>query len=285
MGNFQVRSASVKEFAAAIEWAANEGWNPGVDDLPAFHAADPEGFLIGYLGDEPVSSISVVRYGESYGFLGFYIVKPGLRGSGYGWQTWQAGLEHLSNRTIGLDGVPAQQDNYRKSGFVLAGRNVRYAGQRGAITSDRSPKAQLVTTEMLDEVLAYDRQFFADDREGFMRQWLHGADAGSRWGVAFLEDDSVQGLGAIRQCRNGYKIGPLFAEHTDIAQAIIAELCESLPDDADVIVDVPEANQAAVDMVQAFGFEDNFETARMYKGTTPNLPTSRTFGVTTFELG
>ncbi len=285
MANFQTRPASPNEFAVAVEWAASEGWNPGLDDLAVFHAADPEGFLVGYLDDEPVSSISVVRYGESYGFLGFYIVKSGLRSYGYGWQTWQAGLEHLSNRTIGLDGVPAQQDNYRKSGFVLAGRNIRYTGKRGSVPSKRSPEIQLVTNEILDAVLAYDRQFFADDRESFMRQWLLGADPGSRWGAAFLEGNKVQGLGAIRQCRNGYKVGPLFADREDIAQAVLAELCNVLPENADVIVDVPEANQPAVAMVHALGFEANFETARMYKGTAPNLPTSRTFGVTTFELG
>ena len=65
-----------------------------------------------------------------------------------------------------------------------------------------------------------------------------------------------------------YKVGPLFADHQDIAQAILAALCRSLPDDAAVIVDVPEANQLAVAMVQKIGFEPNFETARMYKGTT-----------------
>ena len=285
MANFQVRSASPNEFSVAVEWAATEGWNPGLDDLAAFHTADPAGFLIGYLDDEPVSSISVVRYGESYGFLGFYIVKSGLRGSRYGWQTWQAGMQHLSNRTIGLDGVPAQQDNYRKSGFVLAGHNVRHAGNRGSIPATEMAGIVAVTPEILDRVIAYDRQFFPADRESFMRQWLLGADPGSRWSVAFLSGDKVEGLGAIRRCRNGYKVGPLFADHQDIAQAILATLCRSLPDDAAVVLDVPEANQLAVAMVQKIGFEPNFETARMYKGTTPNLPISRTFGVTTFELG
>ena len=93
MAEFEVASATEAEFSSAIEWAADEGWNPGLDDLAAFHAADPQGFLLGRLDGEPVTSISVVRYGRDFGFLGFYIAKPGLRGEGYGWQTWQAGLK------------------------------------------------------------------------------------------------------------------------------------------------------------------------------------------------
>ena len=30
----------------AVEWAAREGWNPGLADAEAFHAADPEGLHI-----------------------------------------------------------------------------------------------------------------------------------------------------------------------------------------------------------------------------------------------
>jgi hypothetical protein len=29
----------------ALEWAANEGWNPGLHDAEAFLAADPRGVL------------------------------------------------------------------------------------------------------------------------------------------------------------------------------------------------------------------------------------------------
>ena len=42
---------------------------------------------------------------------------------------WQAGLAHAGARTVGLDGVVAQQDNYRKSGFKLAYRSIRYGGE------------------------------------------------------------------------------------------------------------------------------------------------------------
>ena len=67
-----------------------------------------------------------VSYGESYGFIGFYMVKRTYRNQGFGIPLWNKAMEHLSGRNIGLDGVLAQQDNYKKSGFQLADRNIRY---------------------------------------------------------------------------------------------------------------------------------------------------------------
>ncbi|MFZ2854309.1 MAG: GNAT family N-acetyltransferase [Rhodocyclaceae bacterium] len=100
-----IRSMSSGEIELALDWAAAEGWNPGLFDAAPFHAADPGGFLIGYVGDEPVAVVSAVRYGAGFGFIGFYLVKPDRRGQGYGWAIWQAAMARLAGRSIGLDGV------------------------------------------------------------------------------------------------------------------------------------------------------------------------------------
>jgi hypothetical protein len=68
--DYSIRPATRAELDRIIDWAATEDWNPGLADADAFWAADPEGFLIGLLGEEPVSTISVVRYDDSFGFLG-----------------------------------------------------------------------------------------------------------------------------------------------------------------------------------------------------------------------
>ena len=60
-----IKTASRSELDLAIDWAAQEGWNPGLADAACFHAADPEGFLIGFIGREPVGCISMVRYGAT----------------------------------------------------------------------------------------------------------------------------------------------------------------------------------------------------------------------------
>ena len=96
-------------------------------------------FLLGFWEGEPVAAISVVRYDDHFAFLGFYIVKPEMRGRGLGWKIWTAGLAHAGARTIGLDGVVAQQENYRKSGFELAHRNIRYGGRVAVEPPDGGP--------------------------------------------------------------------------------------------------------------------------------------------------
>src|ERR1044072_70803 len=91
---FRIRAMTAAEVALAADWAATEGWNPGLADRAWFATADPQGFLLGELNGAPATTLSVVNYGAAFAFLGFYIVRPDLRGHGYGWRTWQAGLAH-----------------------------------------------------------------------------------------------------------------------------------------------------------------------------------------------
>ena len=44
---FRVRTMRPQEVALVLDWAAQEGWNPGLADAACFAAVDPEGFLLG----------------------------------------------------------------------------------------------------------------------------------------------------------------------------------------------------------------------------------------------
>lgn len=279
--HYSVRVMSRKEVDMAVEWAAAEGWNPGWHDADCFYAADPAGFLVGLLDDEPVATLSAVKYGNSFGFLGFYIVKPEHRGRGYGLQIWNAALASLKGRVIGLDGVVAQQNNYKKSGFELAHRNIRYQGIGGgkALTDARIVP---VNSLSLDEVLAYDRAFFPADRTVFLSCWLQQSRSVA---LGYVRNGKLMGYGMLRACRTGQKIGPLFADDEEVAEALFAALQAQAPAGAPIFLDAPEVNPAAIDLARRHGMTVSFETARMYTGKRPELPLNRLYGVTTFELG
>ncbi|MEO1146408.1 MAG: GNAT family N-acetyltransferase [Cyanobacteria bacterium J06638_22] len=283
MPDYAIRTMTRRDLDTAVSWAAAEGWNPGRHDADSFYATDPSGFLMGWLDDEPIAAISVVKYGLSFGFLGFYIVKPAFRGQGYGFQIWQAGLTHLEGRMIGLDGVVAQQSNYLKSGFQLAYRNIRYEGFGRDVTS-QLPAIQTVPLSSLpmDSIIAYDRPFFPDDRQIFLQAWINQPDSTA---LGIVENQILMGYGVLRPCVQGYKVGPLFAETAEIADALLSALITKVEPDQPFYLDVPEVNPAAVAIAQKYGMTSMFETARMYRPTMPQLPTHKIFGVTTFELG
>jgi len=279
--NYTIRTMHRDEVEIAIAWAAREGWNPGLADADCFYATDPNGFLIGLLDDEPVATISAVRYGRSFGFIGFYLVTPACRGRGYGIRIWNAALRYLEGRNVGLDGVVAQQENYRKSGFKPAYRNVRYEG-RGTGTVSRPSEIVELSSLPLETVQAYDRPFFPDDRTQFIRSWVH-PPGGKALGI--MRDGVLAGYGVIRPCRSGYKTGPLFADSPDLAETLFAALRAGISPAAPVYLDVPQVNRAAVELAERCDMKVVFETARMYSREEPRLPMTRLFGVTTFELG
>jgi len=279
--NYIIRTMNRKEIDITIEWAAKEGWNPGLYDADCYYSADPNGFLIGLLGDEPIATISVIKYGESFGFLGFYIVKPEYRGKGYGIQLWNAGLKYLEGRNIGLDGVVAQQDNYKKSGFKLAYRNIRYKGVSGGDRHQSSEIVQLSTLpfEIID---SYDRPFFPAKRSQFIKSWINQPDSHA---LGIMQNGKLAGYGVIRQCRSGYKIGPLFAENPELAESLFLALKTRIKPSEPVYLDTPEVNQAAVTLAERYNMTVSFETARMYTGVVPDMPLDHLFGVTSFEIG
>jgi len=278
---YQIRAMTFQEIGSAIDWAAAEGWNPGLNDAACFYAADPDGFLAGVVDGELVATISVVKYGAAFGFLGLYIVKPAYRGCGYGLGLWNAGLAHLGQRTIGLDGVVAQQDNYRRSGFSLAYRNIRYQGTKAA-QRPGDPRIVPLSSIRFDEVDAYDRSVFLADRTAFLKAWIAQPQGHA---IGILRDDRFAGYGVIRPARTGFKIGPLFADDPALAEALFDGLIAPIPSGSTFCLDVPEANPAAVALAESHAMSVVFETARMYSGQAPDLPVQRLFGVTTFELG
>lgn len=264
----------------AIALAQKEGWNPGFFDAKAFCAADPKGFIGGFIDDEPMGCISAVRYPEQFAFLGFYIVRAEFRGLGYGMQLWNAAMAQMENYNIGLDGVTDQQANYMKSGFKLAYRNIRYSGIKSMDSSDE--KCMQLDADMMSDITAFDRLCFPSKRDAFLNAWLNMPGNTVK---AYYESGKLKGYGVIRPCYTGYKIGPLFADSVQTTMALINSLISGIPPNAAYFIDIPEVNQSANYMIEQYNLEPVFETARMYTREAPEISLDNIFGVTSFELG
>ncbi|MBJ7899373.1 MAG: GNAT family N-acetyltransferase [Cyanobacteria bacterium RI_101] len=279
--SYQISALTAEEMTIPLDWAAQEGWNPGLGDGECFFAADPQGFLAGKIDGQPVATISAVRYGADFGFIGLYLVDKRFRGQGYGLEIWRRALEYLEGRTIGLDGVVAQQGNYQKSGFQLAYRHIRFGG---AVQTVRPPDPHFFDLSgfELARLADYDRQFFPARREAFLRAWINHPHHRA---LGVVEQGQLRGYGVMRACRRGYKIGPLNAESKDVALELFQALLAQTPLGSEIYLDVPEPNAQAVELARSQGMEPCFETARMYAGAVPDLPLRKIFGVSSLELG
>ncbi|GAA6190416.1 GNAT family N-acetyltransferase [Phaeobacter sp. NW0010-22] len=287
MPDYIVRPMTPMEVQTAIQWAADEGWNPGLADADSFLSVDPQGFWGGFLDGEMIASISVVNYDEVFAFLGFYIVRPEFRGEGLGLELWLTAIAHAGDRLVGLDGVVQEQENYRKSGFTLAYRNIRQHGSVAAVLAQLpTPRPEIAAlSEISPQQLQYDRSVFPAPRDAFLQAWQTAPGHHAR---AVWDQGELRGYTVLRPCRDGYKIGPLFADDKEIARDLLAAVLDQVPANQrsqTVYLDTPDCNDSAMALAGELEMEPVFETARMYTGPAPDIDMTRIFGVTSFELG
>jgi GNAT superfamily N-acetyltransferase len=281
MPTFEISAASAHEMARFTAWAHDEQWNPGLADGGPFFAADPRGFLLGRLDGEPVASVSAVRYGPDYGFLGFYIATPPVRGQGYGIRMWRAAMDRFGERNVALDGVVDQQDNYRASGFRRAWNHVRH---EGVPTGEAAPSdIELVDARSVPfgRLADYDRRFFPAERDAFLSLWITQP---GHTAVAALRDGELAGFGVLRPAQAAHRVGPLYAASPDVALAVVNGLSATVPGQP-VALDIPDINTESVKLAERLGLQPTFEAARMYTGPDPDIDTAGIFATTTLELG
>jgi len=270
-----MRTARPEDLETLLDWAAAEGWNPGLDDAAAFHSADPAGFFLALRDGAPVAAISVVNHDDRNAFLGLYLCRPDWRGQGIGFALWQHALAHAGTRSIGLDGVAAQQENYAKSGFARHGATQRFTG---SLAPRIHPGIRPVTAPDIPALIALDHAAGGVHRPAFLSSWL--APTPTRQAV--MREDGT-GFAVIRHCRSGSKIGPILAPDTAAALAL-AETAQALLPTPVTAIDLPQRNTALRDALTARGFTLGFETARMYRGPAPASDT-RLAAIATMELG
>ena len=275
-----VRTATKDEVPVFIDWARQEGWNPGIYDGDCHYAVDPDGWFVAEVDGEIAGTLVVTNYDPSFSFGGFYIIREDVRGNGLGLNLWNHGMQHAGERNFGGDGVYEMQNKYAENvGLIYAYRNIRWQG-----IADGCAQPDLVSVQELafDALSVYDRIHFPAERDRFLEKWISRDNSRA---LAFLHpDESIGGYGVVRRCFEGYKIGPIFADSPDIAECIFEGLTESVAGEV-FFFDTPEPNAAAVAMARKRHMEEVFGTARMYSRAVPGLPIGEIFGVTSFELG
>ena len=280
---FAIDAMSEKEASMLGEWAAQEGWNPGLNDIGVAWSFDRAAFIALRRGNELVGGGCTISYCGAAGFMGLFIVQAEYRRQGLGAILWHERLRRLRTRLrpdapIGMDGVFEMVPFYTRGGFALLHRDLRY---EGVAAGELDPTAVPLDNIEFSEIDNYDRLHVETRRTEFLRLWLR-QPGGS--GLALIDNGQLTGYGFIRPCRIGYKVGPAFADDGACGRRLIHSLL-SLVAGAKVQVDIPEPNEAALRIVEELGWNQSFGCARMVNGPKLAVPVQRIFGVTSFEFG
>lgn len=265
------------------EWASREGWNPGRADLDLAWQFDPGAFVALRQDETLAAGGTTLRYGGRFGFMGLYIVRPDLRGEGFGRTMCTYLLERMQARldpgaAIGIDGVFAMVPFYERCGFRLAHRDLRF---EGVATGEADPAVTPLDAIPLAELDRFDQAHVEAPRTEFLRLWISRPGV---FGAAIAVGGQLLGYGVARPCQRGWKLGPVFAGSALDARRLVGSLLARIAGEP-VALDVPEPNAAGLALAADFGLKESFGCARMYYGALPSLPVARIFGVTSFEFG
>ncbi|WP_338674670.1 GNAT family N-acetyltransferase [Streptomyces sp. SCSIO 30461] len=255
----------------------------GDTDVSAYAAADPEALLLGCLDGVPAASVLAIRHGEDFGFIGLYITRADLRGRGYGRRMWRAAVARLEGRLFGLDAVPEQQEAYMRLGLRPFWWNVQFSGipQPARITLT-SVELVAATALPFDVVAAYDREYFPVTRNAFLAEWI---DMPGVQSLAALHEGRIVGFGTSRPSHGTCsRVGPLYADSSEIASVLLRSLATMAPNRA-VAIDAPESNPLAKATMEQLGLKPRGRTVRMYNGTPPTVRLSGIYGTTSLEAG
>lgn len=282
--NIDLQKLDKSGLKTLVDWAREEGWNPGDYDYNVFWRTDPDGYYGFYLDEKLIAGGAVISYNGEFGFMGLFIVHPDFRGQGIGKKLWYLRRDLLISRlkdgaTIGMDGVVEMQPFYEKGGFNIAFRDERYEciGEKISTSNTISP----IETEDFEKLIDYDSECFGYERKEFIKNWL--VIPGSK-SFKFSRENKVNGYAVIRKVNSGFKIGPIFADDDEIAEELYKACLNSAPGKY-VYLDIPVINEGAVRLVKKYKAKYIFECARMYYGKDPKINIDKIYGITTFELG
>lgn len=279
--SYRIRRLLLSDMPLLFEWCSKEGWNPGLGEGPAYFALDADGLWIAESEGKPIASVFGVRTGEALGHVGAYLVIPTHRGKGLGLPLFEKALARISDRTVALEGVLAQQDNYRKQGFqtIAPSFRLRYEHESKPVepTCDLLPIAQIP----MSDVAQLDHDVFGANRPAFWTEWFRLPE--SR-GLAAVDRSRLVGFGHVRRTHSGWRVGPLVADSVATASELLAALCEQVRTTS-VELDVCTANSQFEGFARHLALKPVFETARMYRGTVPDLNWSMHFAMSAMEIG
>lgn len=272
--NLSIRCMEKKDLEMVMNWCKEEEWNVGKYDAAAYYTLDPKGHFLFLLDEQPVGAISIVRYSSQLLAIGPFIVKKEYRNKGYGAQIWQHAIELLennSNASACLYSVPTQISRYASSGFKKDFHIQRWQKSFVKKTSNVEKTTEglkQINSISIESIIEYDQSIFPASRKKLLAKFIQNEHI---VGFASTDDNGkITGFGLIRPCIQGYRIGPLYADHIENAQKLFQILLDKA-NSCPVFIDAPSYNPYIANFTSFFNLDrvPEADTVAMFRGEVP----------------
>ena len=301
MEGFRIRKlvAESEVESIVIKAMAEENWRPGLKDAECFLACSPSGIFVGELNGKPIGCIIITKYCDDFGFVGSYLVWEEFRGKGYGFAMYTAALDRVKVKTIAGCALLETEKMYHKIGalgHLYGGRyDFHITTSMSCLSETSTDESVSMNVQCFDKIdqealFAYDSHVFGFPRHEFLNKWLYVPDSHSL--VATDGDGAVVGYVTARPTyfkEDGYKIGPLFADSSSIAEKLLKALFEVFlqQEEAPPTICMDSFTEEA--QVLACKFQGTRSIEMVYMTTSGLLPANgcidKCFGLTSTEMG
>lgn len=269
------------------QWVVGEWWDEGLEDADVLYDIDPDGFwAVLDEGGQVVGGLSTIAPDEHFGSVSHLYLSADARGRGI----WRRALEDLfallghrlrDGMTVTIFMMPEAVETTRKFGFEPVHDEIRMVRAPGDVPPAPQDAGVMDARDLLEsEVVAFDAARTGRSRPVLWQRWLRMADSAT---CAVVDDGRIVGLGTMRPSARGHRIGPLFATEPDVAERLLRRLLPAA-EGTRIAVDVPASNPAAVALLSALGFVEEFRTVRMAWGKLPAMPWQECYATVMLHL-
>lgn len=265
----RLRTARLTEAhaVAGFELSAEAGWNQTVDDWRLMLS---EGEAIGQFAADGrlVASALLLPYDERLAWIAMVLTTADYRRRGLATANLNWTLERCRARGLaaGLDATPEGTAVYGPLGFVATCGLQRLRAERPEVTRpERSAVAirPVQAARDLDAIARLDAAVFGVERRSLLNYLRRNQP---RQALLAEAEGGLAGLVLARAGRSALHVGPLVARNPTVARLLLAQALVGVG--GPVSIDVPERQNAFLDMLQSAGFAPVRPFTRMIQGPT-----------------
>jgi GNAT superfamily N-acetyltransferase len=249
---------------AGLRLCRLSGWNQTRRDWEQFLALNPGGACVAEYEGHVVGTVTTVRYGSRFGWIGMVLVDPAFRGRGIGTRLLDHALVLLSDMPlVRLDATAAGHDLYLTRQFVDEGLINRVEAVGPVVPSSAPDGVRPMAERDVPQVFALDQQVFGADR-GLMLQWMWQGAPEYAW-VSY-SGDCMTGYAMGRHGHAYEHVGPIVAGEDETACRLV-RACLGANSTAPFVIDAPAGHPSWQRSLEAMGFRHQRSLLRMAKGT------------------